>query len=79
MDEVRALVGDDLILWGGVPGAMLVPNYSEGVLKEHVTRYLDTMKRTGRFVLGIGDQLPPNGDIDRIAMIAGLVETYDLT
>jgi uroporphyrinogen-III decarboxylase len=76
MGDLRPMAGDSLILWGGVPGAMLIPDYPEENLKEHVIKYLETMKQNSCFVLGIGDQLPPDGDIQRIAMIAGVVNKY---
>jgi len=75
-EELRGLTGDEIVLWGGVPGAMLVPGYSEDDLITHVTQYLNVMKSNPRFVLGIGDQMPPNGDMRRIKLITDLVEEF---
>jgi hypothetical protein len=76
MEELRPLAGSDLILWGGVPGAMMVPGYPEEKLRIHVTRYLETMNPTPRFILGIGDQLPPNGDIERVRLIGEVLDGF---
>lgn len=73
MEELRTLAGEKLILWGGVPGAMLIPHFPESELRRHIIEYLKLMKGNPRFVLGIGDQLPPNGDINRIGLISELV------
>ncbi|MCX7766840.1 MAG: uroporphyrinogen decarboxylase family protein [Candidatus Sumerlaeia bacterium] len=73
MEELRTLAGEDLILWGGIPGAMLISHFPESQLRLHVIKYLKLMKGNPRFVLGIGDQLPPNGDINRIRLISELV------
>lgn len=75
-DELRSIASDSLILWGGVPGAMLVPDYPQDKFREYIIHYLQIMKQNTRFVLGIGDQLPPNGSLQRVKMVSELVEEY---
>jgi len=76
-EELRSIASsDELILWGGVPGAMLVPEYPEDKFREHIIHYLQIMKQNPRFVLGIGDQLPPNGSLQRVKIVSELVEEY---
>ena len=74
VDEMRSLCGSErLALWGGVPGAMFARPYDWPSMKSHVEKVLDAW--SGRpFVLGVADQVPPDGDIEMVTRIAELVE-----
>lgn len=76
VEELRVLAGrDDLVLWGGVPGAMFAPPFTAQDMKRHVLRVLETCGHSP-FVLGTADQIPPNGDIYRCEMISEIVECF---
>jgi hypothetical protein len=75
-EELRELAGANPVLWGGVPGVMFTPMWNEKDFVQHTMHYLHTMMSNSRFVLGIGDQLPPNGNISRVKVISNLVKTY---
>ncbi len=69
VEEMRSLAAsDNVILWGGVPGAMFAPPYSEKDMEAHVRKTLDCWKDMP-FVLGVADQVPPAGNIDMVKMI----------
>lgn len=73
LHEVRAVAANDrLILWGGLPGAMFVPPYTW----DDMSAQLETLLRewgAGPFVVGVADQVPPNGDIDMCRRISDVV------
>lgn len=72
--EMDQLAGDRVILWGGVPGAMFAPPYTWEDMEAHVRHVLDTWR--GRpFVLGVADQVPPDGNIEFCRRIADLVRS----
>ena len=74
--DLRALAGrEDLILWGGVPGAIFAPPFTRDDMRAHVERVLAICGR-GPFILGSADQIPPNGDIALCEMIAEIVERF---
>ncbi len=75
-DELRALTNEDIVLWGGIPGAMFGPGYKEEEFRDYVIQYLTTLRGNPRFVLGVGDQVPPRSDITRVRLIAALVEEF---
>lgn len=76
LEEVRQLArNDQVILWGGVPGAMFCAPFTWEDLKDHVWRVLDAWKGAP-FVLGTADQVPPDGDIRRVKWISELVQEY---
>lgn len=71
--EMAAFVADKpAILWGGVPGTMFAPPYTWNDMKRHVQHVLESWG--GRpFVLGVADQVPPDGDIEFCRKIAELI------
>jgi len=76
VDELRSLAGrDDLILWGGVPGAMFAPPFTADDMRRHVRHLLETCGHSP-FILGSADQVPPNGDIEMCRMIAEMAEEF---
>ena len=73
VEETRSVSGSDrLILWGGVPGAMFAPPFTWSDMEAHVAGVLEHWGR-GPFVLGVADQVPPNGDIDFCRQIGEMV------
>jgi uroporphyrinogen-III decarboxylase len=71
---MRALAGSDrTILWGGVPGVMFAPPYTWADMRRHVERVLELWKGQP-FVLGVADQVPPDGDIEFVKRIAEMVQ-----
>ncbi len=64
VEEMAALAAShpQAILWGGVPGVMFAPPYTWSDLRRHVERVLEVWG--GRpFVLGVADQVPPDGNL----------------
>ena len=62
-EEMGAIAGGRTILWGGVPGVMFAPPYTWDDMRHHVEHVLETWGGHP-FVLGVADQIPPDGDID---------------
>lgn len=61
--EMRRVAGSDaLILWGGVPGAMFAPPYSWDDMEAHLRQLLEHWGGAP-FIIGVADQVPPDGDI----------------
>ena len=71
--EIRALVdGTKTILWGGVPGVMFAPPYTWDDMRRHLERLLETWAGHP-FVIGVADQVPPDGDISFCQRIAEMI------
>jgi hypothetical protein len=68
--EMRRLAGrSDLILWGGVPGALFPAPTDWPRLNQHLDELLEAW--TGQpFVVGVADQVPPDGQIEFCRQIA---------
>lgn len=71
--EMAALAGGRRgILWGGAPGAMFAPPWGWEAMEAHVEGVLAAW-RDRPFVLGVADQVPPDGDIGFCRRIADLL------
>ena len=73
VDEIQDLAdSESVILWGGVPGAMFSPPYTWADMQRHIEQVLECWN--GRpFVLGVADQVPPDGDISFCRRIADML------
>ncbi len=66
----------NVVLWGGVPGVLFPQRHCEwDKMKEHVEKVLDAWQGQP-FVLGVADQVPPDGDITRVKKISDLVRSW---
>ncbi len=70
MDELTA--EHDVVLWGGAPGTMFAKPYHWPDMEAHLEHVLDTWKHR-RFVLGVADQVPPDGNIEFCQKIADML------
>lgn len=76
MGELRALARPQTILWGGLPGSYFTPLVSDAEFERHTREMLDVMVADRRMVLGVADQVPPDGLRSRVARVVELVEQY---
>ena len=72
----RTMAGPGPILWGGLPGVYFTGLVSDSEFERHVRRVLEVMVEDRRMVLGVADQVPPDGLRSRVAAVADLVERY---
>ncbi len=76
MADILARVPGPTILWGGLPGALLTPSATEEEFTDHVVETLALLRREPRFVLGVADQVPPDGLPDRVRRVRELCDGY---
>lgn len=74
LKDLRKEAGDELIIWGGLPGALFSPQYSETQFISHLEEILQTFHRDTGFILGVADQVPPDGLIHRIEIVREMVD-----
>ena len=70
------LSATDAIAWGGIPGAFFTDHVSDREFDLHVINVLSVMRKEPRYVLGVADQVPPDGKEERVQRVAELVEEY---
>ncbi len=77
IEEFSEFTGDTKsIFWGGIPGVYFTPNTSEEEFERHVKHVISIMVKEPRYVLGVADQVPPDGLESRVRRVAELVGEY---
>ena len=76
MADIASTLPARTIAWGGLPGVMFTPLVSESAFERHVRETLEVMTERPRCVLGVADQVPPDGTWERVRKVAALVEKY---
>ena len=76
-EDLAGFVGDSKsIIWGGIPGVYFTECVSNEEFERHVKHVLSIMVKEPRYVLGVADQVPPDGLESRVRRVAELVEKY---
>ena len=77
IEELRELCGEhDIIIWGGVPGAMFSPPWTAEQIRDNTIRLLDELAPDNRLIVGSADQVPPDGDIGFCRLIADTIAEW---
>jgi uroporphyrinogen-III decarboxylase len=76
IEAARARARSGPVLWGGLPGIYFTPLVDDDEFERFVRETIVTMVRDGRMVLGVADQVPPDGLRARVARVAELVDLY---
>lgn len=76
VNEFSNYVENDVVMWGGIPGASFTPLVSDEVFEKFVLEVIKIMVSEPRYVLGLADQIPPDGIIERVKTVSDLVEKY---
>jgi uroporphyrinogen-III decarboxylase len=78
-EDIEAFVGDSKsILWGGVPGSYFTDCVDDEEFDRHVKHLLSIMTKSPRFVLGVADQVPPDGLEGRVRRVGELVNEFGI-
>lgn len=76
-EELESFVGDSKsILCGGIPGSYFTDCVDDAEFDRHVKYLLEIMNKKPRFVLGVADQVPPDGLERRVKRVRELVNIY---
>jgi len=71
LEEIKGALGDRVLL-DGIPALYFLPSFSTETLIECVKRVVELFYP--RLVLGISDEIPPDGDIERVRLVGELVQ-----
>ncbi len=73
VEEIKRALGD-MVLLDGIPAVYFLPTYPEEELVECARRIVELFHP--RLVLGISDEIPPDGDIERVRLIGELCRNW---
>jgi uroporphyrinogen-III decarboxylase len=74
--EFKNACGDQVTIWGGVPAILFQPQYSNKEFDDYILNLFKEIAPGYNFILGMGDNFPVDGNIDRIGRIVELIEKY---
>ena len=73
-EDLRAEVGEGFVICGAMPGALFSPQYSEEFFDEYLRRIAPIVKPGSGFMLGVADQVPPDGILSRMAKVRAMID-----
>ncbi len=76
MREFREQLGDEVTIWGGIPSILFEPMYSDDDFDAYIKNMFKEMAPGSRFIVGMGDNVPFDGDIDRVRRVVELIDKY---
>jgi uroporphyrinogen-III decarboxylase len=74
--EFRQAFGNQIAVWGGIPITMGRASVPDAEFEEFVVQTLKDCAPGDRLVLGMGDNFPTDANIEKVKMVAGIVERY---
>ncbi len=72
--EARAAWGDRVTIWGGIPATLFTPLYDDDRFEGYVRDIFRTIAPGDHFILSTGDNVPPDGIIERLYRVTQVVE-----
>ena len=68
--EIRAGMGPNTTVWGGIPSVVLLDDFlSEDDFEQYMDQLFSSIGCGDRLILGVSDNVPPNANMDRLASI----------
>lgn len=74
--ELRKALGNKGVIWGGVPSTLFEPTYSDKEFDQYVINLINETAPGYNFIVGMGDNLPFDGIIERVGRIVELIDKY---
>ena len=77
IEEWESYTGDSKsIFWGGIPGSCFTPSVSDAEFECFIKHVLSIMRKEPKYVLGVADQVPPDGLESRVRRVSEIVAVY---
>ncbi len=73
--QCREEAGPKLVLSGGVPPSSFLPDVPLGVLDEQIEAWLDLRRQSPALIIAPGDQLSPDGELERVRRLSEMAAT----
>lgn len=75
LDEMKAALGDEVFLIDGIAAVLFEPTFPVEELVEQTKRVIELF--APKLVLGISDEMPSRGDIERVRLVGEIVDEYN--
>lgn len=74
LEDIKDAIGDKILL-DGIPSILFLPEYSNDYLKKYTEKVLELF--SPHLILGVSDELSPNGDIRKIQMLSDYMKEFN--
>ena len=74
--ELRKAWGDKVVIWGGIPAILFEPQYTDEEFDAYIMTLFKEVAPGNNFIIGMGDNLPFDGLIERVGRVADLIDEY---
>lgn len=74
LEELKDAIGDKIFL-DGIPSILFLPQYSYDYIRKYTLKVLEMF--SPNLILGVSDELSPNGDICKVEMIAEIIKNFE--
>jgi hypothetical protein len=74
LDEARRVFGNKVIIWGGVPSAIICEGFPEEEFEQYMMYLFRTIAPGNAFVLGVADNVMPEAIIERVEWVSEMVK-----
>ncbi|MCP4760691.1 MAG: hypothetical protein GY870_02845 [archaeon] len=75
LEELKDAIGNKVFL-DGIPSNIFLPQYSFEYVRDYTQKVMEIF--SPNLILGVSDELSPNGDIRKIEMIAKMVKNFEI-
>lgn len=75
LEELKAAIGDKILL-DGIPSNIFLPEYPISYVKKLVKKLMDLF--APHLIVGVSDEMPPNGDMRKLEIIGKMVREYEI-
>ncbi|MHB1454188.1 MAG: uroporphyrinogen decarboxylase family protein [Saccharofermentanales bacterium] len=75
LEDIRRAAGDDLIIWGGLPGIIFSETFPEKDFNEYLQQFVSTLRSDPKWIAGVADQVPPDSILERVKKIRRAIDT----
>ena len=74
--DAKRVWGDKMTIWGGITANLFTPEASREEFEAQVLDILDCARQQGQVILGTGDNVPTDGELERINWVTRAVEIH---
>jgi len=74
--ELKKAWGDKVTIWDGLSSMLFGPQYSDQEFDDYVLNLFKEVSPGHSFIVGMGDNLPFDGKIERVGRLVDLIEKY---
>ena len=75
LEQIQEAVGNKVLL-DVIPSVIFLPEYSLSYVKKYTQKVLEMF--SPRLIVGVSDEMPPNGDMRKLAIIGRMVKEFEI-